>query len=125
MIEDTFSAAAFGLPRKHPSVGARILNAVGAGYQRSEVHRHHERLAAELQSVVGPRILGASDPKSELELVVNDLRTLGHELKIDEDSESSTIYADLPNRNLAVWVHWVAASTSPRVSHVEVLLQKM
>jgi hypothetical protein len=49
---------------------------------------------------------------------------LGHDLTLDEDDEDWRIYADLPHRNLALWLHWENRQLKI-ASSVEVLWQKM
>ncbi len=83
-----------------------------------------ERLAAKLHDIVAPRLLTSREPRRELDDIIAELRALGHPLELDEDDDSWTIYADRPQRNLAVWVHWDDAAQT-RVASTEVLWQRM
>ena len=83
-----------------------------------------EELAAKLLEIIAQRLLTSREPRRELDDIVAELRALGHPLELDEDDHSWTIYADRPQRNLAVWVHWDNAART-RVGRTEVLWQRM
>jgi hypothetical protein len=119
VIPTKFSAAAFGLPLRRPASWKQSLTRADTSSAEAE------RLAAELRTIVEPRVLGAADPAGELDSVIDELRALGHTMVRDEDDDDWRIFADVPERNLAIWTHWEPGSKPRRAACVEVLWQKM
>jgi hypothetical protein len=133
MIPMEFSYASFAYPVfDRSTILDRLGNPLGLGKRKrhaalSARHQRSEALAKKLCLVIEPRLAAATDAEAELRAIAEELKALGHPLVLDEDDKASswTIYADHPQRNLAIWVHWEEDVTPRKVSSVEVLWQKL
>ena len=85
-----------------------------------------ETLASELQELLQRRLQVANDSVAEAKQIIEDLRSLGHELKCSEP-DSGTDFQVWLDGDLAIWL-WPDSPLNDDTKHIyriEVLWQKM